>query len=707
MSKIKNLIYLFIFTGALLALKVLLVDKVFVDLGHDAQVWFTSGLLLIVLGVFVTEKYFTRPLDVIVNVITLFVVLSTLDNVSNFQLYWPLVAYSLMTAIIAFVSFALINEEKDRNYLSQKIAHSANTVSSFLGSSKMLFSIVFILSIFSYFISSLESNSLINKEQMAVLLMIAFWGMVILVEPIDKKLIVPLLEKMRDKNKPKLIGKIVKRSNPDVIYVEQLPGSPNLNAGDIAVIDDIKNLHDSKDLVHLMFVSELEADNKKYLYFHGINSKAIDIAKQIYVHKTDSDIPEAVTISEIYKNRDNIIGFVHTNSDIDVIKIKMIDGVDENKELKEGDLISINFYKNSTKYQIINVETDSENIDGQSKKGSKIITAQQIGYWQSDKQKFIDTGWVPSINAPVFIEASMEEIKITNDKYYKVGTVPRSPYPIFIDFEESVNHHTAIIGKTGTGKSYMAAKIIEKMISNNYKVIVLEIDQSNSQSLSKYIDQNLISKNQYTWTCDNKNKVVNGKNVNYDDWKCEVDYNENKVFVVNWENKSKTQDDGPLNQTEGAIAVINNIIQYQLKNRGEKICVVMEEAYDFIPEINFGQQDYGSPKVSRISQVFLKCRKHNIGLLIITQRTALVTKTILYNCHTIIALQTFDETSKHFMSAYINQKYLDSMSILPRYRAIVVGKGSSCDKPVIVDFFDSKLANGKKGVPVKINNGSK
>jgi len=47
------------------------------------------------------------------------------------------------------------------------------------------------------------------------------------------------------------------------------------------------------------------------------------------------------------------------------------------------------------------------------------------------------------------------------------------------------------------------------------------------------------------------------------------------------------------------------------------------------------------------------------------------------------------------MSAYINQKYLDSMSILPRFRAIVVGKGSSCDKPVIVDFFDKQLVECK------------
>lgn len=675
-SKAKNLIYLLIFTGLLFALKFLLVDKVFADLGNDAQVWFTSGLLLIVLGIFVTEKYFTRPLDVIVNVITLFVVLSTLDNVSNFQLYWPLVAYSLMTAIIAFVSFVLINEEKDRNYLSQKIAYSANTISSFLGSSKMLFSIVFILSIFSYYISSLESNSLINKEQIAVLLMIAFWGMVILVEPIDKKLIVPLLEKMRDKNKPKLIGKIVKRSNPDVIYVEQLPGSPNLNAGDIAVIDDIKNLHNSKDLVHVMFVSELEADNKKYLYFHCINSKAIDIAKQIYVHKTDSDIPEAVTISEIYKNRDNIIGFVHTNSDIDVIKVKMIDGVDEDKELKEGDLISINFYKNSTKYQIINVETDSENIDGQSKKGSKIITAQQIGYWQNDKQKFADTGWVPSINSPVFIETSTEEINVANNSYFKVGTVPRSQYPIFIDLEDSVSHHIAVIGKTGTGKSRMAASILEKMASIGYKVIILEVDRKHKQSLTTYINSELIEEQ-------NSNALDLSKATK-------------NVISINWQLDDKDKSGGTLNLSDITANIIEKVVAYQTQNEDQKICIAMEEAYDFIPENSFGKQDYGQPKVSRISQMVLKCRKHNIGLLIITQRTALVTKTILYQCHTIIALQSFDETSKNFMSAYINQKYLDSMSILPRYRAIVVGKGSSCDKPVIVDFFDSKLVNSKK-----------
>ena len=684
MNKIKNLIYLIVFISALLALKFLLIDKFFINLGKDAEIWFTSGLLLVVLGIFVTEKYFTKPLDVIVNVILLFVVLSMIENVGQFLLYGPLLAYSLLIGVIAFLSFVLIDEEKDRNFLSQKIAHSANLISSFLGSSKMLFSIVFILSIFSYFISSLENNFLINREQIAVLSLIVFWGMLILIEPIDKKLIVPLFEKIKNKSKPRLVGRITKRLNPNVIHVEQLPGSPVLKSGDIVVIDDIKNSHSEKDLAYAMYISDLETENKKYLHFYCLNSVATNINKQIYVYKNDSEIPEKVSNLEAYKNRNNVIGFVHTNSDIDVVKIKMVEGIDESKKLKEGDLVAVNFYNTSTKYQIINVETDSESIDGQSKRGGKIITAQQIGYWQDNKQKFSDTGWVPSVNTPVFIETSTKEIKITNANVYKVGIVPRSQYPIFVDFEESVSHHIAIIGKTGTGKSRMAAQILEKMSSIGYKVVVFEVDRKNKQSLTSYINTDLIEEqksNEFDLSKATKN-----------------------IVSVDWQLEDKDKGGGTINLSDMTAELIEKVIGYQTKNENQKICIVMEEAYDFIPENSFGKQEFGQPKVSRISQMVLKCRKHNIGFLIITQRTALVTKTILYQCHTIIALQSFDETSKTFMSAYINQKYLDSMSILPRFRAIVVGKGSSCDKPVIVDFFDKKLVECDKEKKPELDN---
>jgi len=670
MSKIKNLIYLFIFTGILLFLKFIVIDNTFHNLSKDAEIWFTSGLLLIILGIFVTEKYFTKPLDVIVNVITLFVVLLMLDDISRFALYWPLFIYSLIVATVAFISFILVNEEKDRGLLSQKIAHSANVVSGFLGSSKMLFSIVFILSIFSYFIISLENSALINQEQLAILALIIFWGMTILIEPIDKKLIQPLIKKIKDKSEPALVGRIVKRHNPNMINVEQFEGAPSLHPRDVVVIDDIKRTQNGKGLSHAIFISESEAENKKYLRFYCLNKETSDIKKQNFIYKTEK-ITEEISKSEIYKNKDNIIGFVYSNSDIDVIKIRMIENIDEDIKLKEGDLVAVNFYDTSTKYQIINVETDIESIDGQSKESGKVITAQQIGYWSDDKQKFADTGWVPSINTPVFIEKSTEEIALTNESVYKVGVVPRSPYPIFVDFQESVNHHIAIIGKTGTGKSQMAAQILEKMSSNGYKVVVFEVDRKNKQSLSKYLSDDVVEEQ---------------KSDDFDLSKASKN-----IISVDWQLDDKDKTGGTVNLSDMTADLIEKVVSYQTQNENQKICIVMEEAYDFIPENTFGKQDFGQPKVSRISQMVLKCRKYNIGFLIITQRTALVTKTILYQCHTIIALQSFDETSKNFMSAYINQKYLESMSILPRFRAIVVGKGSSCDKPVIVDFYDKNL----------------
>jgi hypothetical protein len=671
-NKTKNLVYLFTFTGALFCLKFLVIDKAFPNISNDAQVWFTSGLLLIVLGVFVTEKFFTKPLDVIVNIITLAVVLSMLDHKDKFLLFFPLSVYLVIIALVALVSFVLIDQEKDRNHLSQRIANSANIISGFLGSSKMLFSIVFILSIFSYFIASLENDSLINKGQIAIMLLIIFWGVAILMESIDKKLITPLLNRIKSEAKIKMVGKVIKRLSPNIVYVEQSPYSPVLKSGDLVFVDDIKNSNEGKELPCMMYISEQESENKKYLQFYCFDNNHIDVNKQTHVFKSFVEAPAKILESEIYVNRENIIGFVYSDSDIDVIKVKMIEGVDEKKELKEGDLISVNFYKNHTKYQIINVETEFENIDGQSKKGVKIITAQQIGYWQGEKQKFADTGWVPSINMPVFIENQTDDIVDLEGNFFRVGIVPRSKYPIYVDLDECVTHHIAIIGKTGTGKSYMASRVIEKMAMSGYKIIVLEVDRNNSQSLSKYIDSSLIEEQ----GADAFNPSTSTKN----------------IISIALQMGEAVRGGGTVNFSDMAAELINKVIAYQTGNPDTKICVVMEEAYDFIPENSFGKQEFGQPNVSRISQQVLKCRKHNIGFLIITQRTALVTKTILYQCHTIIALQSFDETSKNFMGAYINGRYLDSMSILPKFRAIVVGKGSTCDKPVIVDFFDSKAS---------------
>lgn len=713
MSKFKNLAYLLLFGGALLCLKFLLIDHVFVDLPKDAGIWFTSGLLLVILGIFVTEKYFTKSLDVLVNVITLTIVLLTLDRPGNFHLWGALLTYSGCVGILALTSFTLFNEEKDQNLWSQRIADMSGTVARFLGSARIMFSIVFILSIFNYFVFSLENNLEIGQQQIAILLLIIFWGAVLLIEPIDKKLIQPLIDRMRSKVRPHIVGKVVRRISPNIVVAEQTPNTPPLTVGSLSLLDDVKQTHSGSQCHPLMYLYSQDADSKRLSFFYSLNQNLEEVAEQIYIHSLgvaqQYEIAATYAEHELLKNKTNLIGFVYAGSDIDVIKVKMIDGIDEKKQLKEGDLLSVNFYKCPTKYQIINVETSSESVEGANKQGGKMITAQQIGSWKQDRHRFEDTGWVPEMNAPVFIENTAGEqiAPLDGNNNYLVGVIPKSKYPVYINFEETISHHLAIIGKTGTGKSRMAAKIVAGLARAGYKIVVLEVDRTHPQSLSKRIDFSLISSEDTTWTSSQVQRTHNGRQQHETVWDCQINLDAvdgRNVFVVNLDNQTADMDGGPLSHSESACAVVKRVLQYKNRpeNEDKKICIVMEEAYDFVPESTFGQQDFGQPNVSRIAQLLLKCRKHNVGFLIITQRTALVSKTILYQCNTIIALQTFDETSKNFMGAYINQKYLESMSILPRFRAIVVGKGSSCDKPVIVDFKDENAVTATTATTTEV-----
>src|SRR5687768_3224586 len=96
MPKQRSIIYLVIYLIALLALR-WSVDSVFPNLPKSAdELWFESGLLLIVLGALVTEKYFTRPLDVIVNTVTAIVVLDTVDVANQFPLFSEVYVFAVL-----------------------------------------------------------------------------------------------------------------------------------------------------------------------------------------------------------------------------------------------------------------------------------------------------------------------------------------------------------------------------------------------------------------------------------------------------------------------------------------------------------------------------------------------------------------------------------------------------------------------------------
>ena len=134
------------------------------------------------------------------------------------------------------------------------------------------------------------------------------------------------------------------------------------------------------------------------------------------------------------------------------------------------------------------------------------------------------------------------------------------------------------------------------------------------------------------------------------------------------------------------------------KNLPARLCIVFEEAHSLIPEWNQVAQPSDTNQVNRTARTILQGRKYGMGALIITQRTANVTKTILNQCNTIFALQSFDQTGLDFLRNYMGEEYSHAISTLPTRHAILVGKASSSTRPLLFSVTD--LADRWKDPPI-------
>ena len=118
------------------------------------------------------------------------------------------------------------------------------------------------------------------------------------------------------------------------------------------------------------------------------------------------------------------------------------------------------------------------------------------------------------------------------------------------------------------------------------------------------------------------------------------------------------------------------------------VCLVYEEAHSLIPEFTAVASPSDREASNGTARAILQGRKFGLGCLVVTQRTANVTKTILNQCNTVFAMRTFDETGKDFLANYIGKDYAASLSSLSERQAVLFGKASSCENPILIRLND-------------------
>ena len=670
----------------------------------EKSIWILSGLSSAILGNLLVTPYFTKPVDTLSYSIVTLITIYTMSNWTNWSISVKIIFTSILVYMILMIISAIIsiylNDSHDN--ISQKIAKTSLLVTNNFGTHEILFSLVILFSIVLYHSSNI-------KEYMTILLL---WVVMVIIKP--ENFLFSFINKIRKiwliRNGFDFAGVIAGFTKPNLLTVRQTT-SIEYKKGDIFIY---KN--DFKKLCFATFLNYIGRDE-------DILFRAIDLLEEdLYNLKDDykeeyKSIPENVAI-KVSGKEDNIysdvIGTVDIDSDIDHIYVELIDST----KIIEGKLIETRIKGESVLYQIINGTSTEEIIHKKNKYGYDRAIARKIGVWDNAKRKFVNACWMPEINSPVFIAKEVD----FEPSLKTIGKFPESKYYVDINnINELVTHNTAILGILGIGKSMLSIELIERMISEKIKVVCLDLTDQYAKELSDFYNQKEEEERiKIIIDAGNKDREIyndnpeNGGSYNnlsqaiFNDIKAfSLDehnylkiYNPSKLFGTKQTQEPKSYSSGgqwfrsagiwtltPVEITRIISEQVLDIFSTEMTDKA-RVCLVLEEAHSLVPEFSSVASDGDKNATNGTSRVILQGRKYGIGTLVITQRTANVTKTILNQCNTIFAMRTFDDTSKSFLSNFIGKDYTEVLSSLKERQAIFYGKGSSCDNPVLLRLND-------------------
>ncbi len=706
-----------------------------VDSSSDYSLLFVSGALLLIFGTYIAEPYFTKPVDVITNATAVVLALLSIKEPTSLIGYWELfyasVALGIFSILIIFFS------QFPRIEKIQKVFFEIITK---VGQSKIVFSVIYLLTIISFF----------RNEPVEFIFFFTFWIVFITKFAVESfvlwasKILVYLIQ---SKGHSDIIGEAIGCENPFLYIIEidffkhrtkdtkkgeLVYLSLDHSKGAVGIIINEKQLLNKKWVTVYLLEQDnapLKIDLKKQEFISGsktIFSKDNAVYSLNFVDIEDSESKQLVQNNYLYKNRNNFIGYVAEGSDINKVRFhSLLDSTSAKyKLLKEGTVIKTEIHEEDVLYQIIDGKTYEEELEKHNIYGYLTGIAQKLGKYNKSNQELEVVKWLPNIYAPVFFD----ETEPAEKNVLAVGKLPETELEIILkDIDSLVTHNTAILGILGIGKSCLTFELIKKAVENTeIKAICIDITNEYKKELAGYFDTNLIKADDENAFNDINTKFeyihdYNGTK-NYEKSGNQSEYREalqkdlinfffgqdaipqNKkiggdhrvrIFNPDYHKASKGEKVGfnvittELSQAEKTRIISEEIFKIMMKlelkeDKKARALVVLEEAHSLVPEWNSTANDGDKSAVNGTAKIILQGRKYGLGSFVVTQRTANISKSILNQCNTIFALRVFDDTGKQFLENYIGSDYSNTLPTLEERHAIAVGKALKLKQPVII-----------------------
>lgn len=693
--------------------------------------------LSMILSSYVTEPFFSKPVDVIARwvAIWLFIVGQKDKSIvasSSFR-FWVSIAFTASALLLIFLH---------RSGFNEKIQRVAVDIICTLSRPEYVFTVLYFDIVTSSF----------RHDLTAYPILIGFGFLLLINKPIVwlVKWLTRLLTYISIKqDKGKYIGYVIGHESTDFFNVEieptnsfrqkQLKGSlvylENSKSGVIAIVFDEKILVGKKWLQ----VASLRDDNNNLVSFDLKSFQPLTNERSIFsktnaVYLLDIDVlseeqREVINSNPLKKQFENLIGYVWKGSTIKQIKFQKLfdDEFLKSKGIGEGTIICTKIGEEEVLYQIIDGKTDEESLEFKDTHGFTVGTAQKLGKYLNEDHELNTVKWLPEIFEPIFLLTPNPMEYIPSNF---IGRLPQTDYGIPIkNIDELVTHNSAILGILGIGKSRLTFELLKKIIDNTtVKIICIDItnEYQKADKLPKYVNPNLIVSdsenifNQINATF-NHIEVQGAKQIPEDSGNKKLYqkavaqdlhtflFNANaipadfafsnharvRVFNPDYHKASQGEKIGfnvlaaPLTQAEKTRIIAEEVFKIAMRlpidpDGRAKLLLVFEEAHSLIPEWNSVSNDGDRNATNGTAKVILQGRKYGLGSMVITQRTANISKSILNQCNTIFAMRVFDDTGKQFLENYIGSDYANVLPTLEERSCIAIGKAMKLKQPIII-----------------------
>ena len=199
-----RLILLLISVGVILLLSWRFTGSIIPTDNNQALI-FQGSLLLVIFGSLIFEDKYTKPADAVVNAIIAIISLIPVYTPEN-TIWILIITYTIVILVAGITNLMLMSQESMRRI--KTYSNVSYQISTTLGKSNIIFSIVFLYAVFSFY----ESRS----DEIAVLLL--FWGIYIVLWPLK----IPHLIEAVFKGTPSsnLEGAIVRVDVPNLVKVK-------------------------------------------------------------------------------------------------------------------------------------------------------------------------------------------------------------------------------------------------------------------------------------------------------------------------------------------------------------------------------------------------------------------------------------------------------------------------------------------------------